>query len=215
MTINMSIPWIKICGFTQVDNAVACTRYEPDAIGLVFFEKSPTNVTMERAAQICRALPEQTEKIGVFVDKPYDQVVEIVNQSGLTGVQLHGQESPEMVKRLRQQGLTVIKALFAAKSPDLSQASQYNQASSLLVEYGKGNLPGGNAESWDYRISESLNTTLPVVLAGGLSPENVAGVVAAVNPGGVDISSNVESEPGVKDPEKVKRFILAIRNLAE
>jgi len=161
--------WIKICGLTLKANAIECAILNPDAIGLVFFEKSPRNVSIEQAKKICSALPKTIQTIGVFVDEPFERIMEIVNTCGLTGVQLHGSESPELVDQLLDNKLIVIKALFAAKAPFLDQSDLYANASFLLIEYGKGVLPGGNAESWDYEISLQLDTTTPVILAGGLS----------------------------------------------
>lgn len=204
--------WIKICGLTRPDNALECALLEPDAIGLVFYEKSPRNVSINQAKDICSSLPGSVSKIGVFVDKTYEQIIKIVELTGLTGVQLHGNESPALVDKLIKKNLIVIKALFAAREPFLEQAKEFNNASYLLIEYGKGILPGGNAESWDYELSLKLKTTCPVILAGGLDSGNVVQAIRSVQPAGVDISSNVEKKPGVKDLKKVKSFIQAARS---
>ena len=205
-----SRPWIKICGLTRVENAVACAALGADAIGLVFFKKSPRHVSNQGARDICKALPGSTDKIGVFVNKTYGRIMEKVDDCGLTGVQLHGHEPPDLVHRLRAENLVVIKALFAAREPFLDQAQAYEGASYLLVEYGKGALPGGNAESWDYGLAKRLNTRTPVILAGGLTCENVARAVKRTCPAGVDISSGVERSHGVKDISKVRAFIRAV-----
>lgn len=204
--------WIKICGFTDPDNAVDCAKLGPDAMGLVFFEKSPRNVSVETAARITSVLPESIMPVGVFVDKPYDEIMQIVDQSNLKGVQLHGNESPRLADKLLKQDLVVIKAVFAKKTPFLDQANHFKMVSSLLVEYGKGILPGGNAESWDYEISSQIKTDLPVILAGGLNPFTVADALKKAQPDGVDVSSGVEKSPGIKDIHKIKLFIDQVRS---
>ena len=205
-----SRPWIKICGLTRVENAVACATLGADAIGLVFFKKSPRHVSNQAARDICKALPESTDKIGVFVNETYERIMEKVDDCGLTGVQLHGHEPPDLVHWLRAYNLIVIKALFAAREPFLDQAQAYDGASYLLVEYGKGVLPGGNAESWDYGLANRLNTRTPVILAGGLTCENVTRAVKKTCPAGVDISSGVERSHGIKEISKVRDFIRAV-----
>ena len=208
-------PWIKICGLTDPDNALACAEFGPDAMGLVFYEKSPRNVSVDQAARITSVLPQQILTIGVFVDNLFEDIMEKVKGCSLKGVQLHGKEPPELVDRLKKENLFVIKALFAAKKPDLNQARDYSNASSLLVESGKGILPGGNAESWTYEISRRIKTKTPVIIAGGLSPDSITGALKAARPFGVDVSSGVEKIPGMKDLSKVKSFIARINALTD
>ncbi len=205
-------PWIKICGLSDPNTAVACAKQGADAIGLVFFEKSPRNVTIEQAASICAALPTQVIPVGVFVDASFADIMGKVGRCGLTGVQLHGNEPPSLVEKLQKEGLVVIKALFARKDPLIGRHSDYAHASFILVEYGKGILPGGNAESWDYSVCSHLSRKTGLVLAGGLDASNVAGAIADTAPAGVDVSSGVEKAPGVKDMKKIKEFIFAVRS---
>jgi phosphoribosylanthranilate isomerase len=204
-------PIIKICGLTRPDNALACVHAGADAIGLVFFKKSPRNVTMDQAIAITRILHRSILTCGVFVDESFEFIMERVERCHLTAVQLHGQESPTLVERLAKKNLRVIKALFAAKKPDLSDASLYPAASFCLVEYGKGILPGGNAEAWDYGLSARLNTQVPLMLAGGLTCENIEQAIGLANPVAVDLSSGVEKVPGLKDIKKVASFIRKAR----
>ncbi len=205
--------WIKICGFTQIENARECADFGPDAIGLVFFEKSPRNISIEQAAKITAILPKSVMPVGVFVDKSHKEIMHIVHKCNLKGVQLHGNESPDLVDKLTKENLVVIKALFAQKAPYLDQAAHYDKASYFLIEYGKGILPGGNAESWDYEIASQLETNTPIILAGGLDPDTVANAVRKAKPTGVDVSSGVEKTHGIKDVEKVKSFINQINAL--
>ena len=205
--LNKKPPWIKICGLTDPDVAAACAAAGADAIGLVFFDKSPRYVTADRAAAISKSLPDATLPIGVFVDQPFDRIMDTVRKCQLKGVQLHGQESAALVDQLVAEQLVVIKALFAGKPPGLDQYPSFGGASFILVEYGKGRLPGGNAEEWDYRLCQTLSAQTNLILAGGLHPENVYEAFQSIRPAGVDVSSGVEISPGIKDIEKVKRFI--------
>ncbi|MCK4766837.1 MAG: phosphoribosylanthranilate isomerase [Desulfobacula sp.] len=205
-------PWIKICGLTVPENALECANLGADAIGLVFFEKSPRNVTIQKAALISKILPDHILTIGVFVNESYDSIMEKVNQCALKGVQLHGNEPPDLVDRLLEKKLLVIKALFATKEPFLTQASRYKNASFFLIEYGKGALPGGNAESWDYELSLQLKTKIPLVLAGGLHPGNICQAIKAARPAAVDVSSGVEKSYGIKNLNKVESFITRVKS---
>jgi phosphoribosylanthranilate isomerase len=205
-------PWIKICGLTEPENALDCANLGADAIGLVFFEKSPRNVSIKKAAQISNALPDHILPIGVFVNESYDIIMEKVDRCALKGVQLHGNESPDLIQRLLKKDIIVIKALFAKKTPFLTQSEEYCDPSFFLVEYGKGTLPGGNAESWDYELSLQLKTNVPVILAGGLNPDNICQAVRAVKPTGIDVSSGVEKTYGIKDLNKVESFISQVNS---
>jgi len=208
-------PWIKICGLTEPDNALACAELLPDAIGLVFYEKSPRHVTIEQAARITNVLPRHFLTIGVFVNDSFEDIMEKVRKCSLKGVQLHGEESSELVDQLKKENLYVIKTLFVAKNPYLKQAQEYSAASSLLVEYGKGILPGGNAEFWNYEMSLEIKTKCPVIISGGLSPDTIEQALKTARPFGVDVSSGVEKSPGIKDINKIKSFIARINALTD
>jgi phosphoribosylanthranilate isomerase len=206
---NLFIPQIKICGLTRVDEAVKCAELGADAIGCVFYPKSPRNVTGTRAKEISVALPRHVKTVGVFVNASYDEILRTVEHSFLNAVQLHGRESPRLVERLRNENIRVIKALFADKNPSMDRAADYD-ASAFLVECGKGRLPGGNALAWNWEKAVGFSEKYPLILAGGLTPDNVLQALAAAVPDAVDVSSGVESEPGRKNPDKVKAFIAAV-----
>lgn len=205
-------PLIKICGLTRPNNALACARAGADAIGLVFFEKSPRSLSMDQALAITRILPPQILCCGVFVDESFERIMDRVDGCGLKGVQLHGNESPALVAKLAAENLVVIKTLFATKTPFLAQADLYPSASFLLVEQGGGRLPGGNAKVWDYGLCDNVNLPRPMMLAGGLCCENIQEAIGLARPRAVDISSGVEKTPGLKDMEKVKTFIRLARS---
>ncbi len=204
-----SRPQVKICGLTRVDEALECAELGADAIGFVFFPKSPRNVTDDQAKEIITALPVDVKKVGVFVNESFSYIMHKVEHCRLNAVQLHGQELPELVKRLSGEDLIVIKALFSGGKPSFEEAPQYD-ASAYLVECAKGMLPGGNAMTWNWKEAGNVNDRCPLVLAGGLSPENIREAIASCMPDAVDISSCVEKSPGRKDPGKVKSFVDAV-----
>jgi phosphoribosylanthranilate isomerase len=199
---------VKICGLTRVDEAVACAAAGAHAIGLVFYPHSRRYVSPETAREICRAIPAGVARVGVFVDAPAEVVLQTARTAGLTAVQLHGCEPPEVVDRLRREGLFVIKALFAERAPGLERAADY-ASTAILVECGQGALPGGNAQDWDWARAGPLSERHPLILAGGLTPLNAAQAVRAACPDAVDVSSGVETAPGRKDIRNVQAFIRA------
>jgi phosphoribosylanthranilate isomerase len=209
----MNHPQIKICGLTRVDQALACARLGADAIGLVFYPKSPRNVSDETAKAICSALPGTVTPTGVFVNETFDTIMDKVNRCGLKAVQLHGNESPDLVRRLIGEHLPVIKVLYMESDPAVDRIDDY-PATAFLVECAKGILPGGNALSWNFERVRQLKTDKPILIAGGLSPDNISQAITAARPQGVDVSSGVEKSPGIKDLSKVDAFIMAVKQTA-
>jgi len=203
---SQTTPQVKICGLTHAGDAAGCADLGASAIGLVFYPKSPRNVTRHQAREISLALPESVKTVGVFVDETYDTIMQTAEECHLQAVQLHGRESPGLVSRVAARGLIVIKALFLSGRPPLSNASEY-EASGYLVEHGKGKLPGGNALTWNWEKARVLGEQRPLILAGGLAPDNVAAAVSTARPDAVDVSSGVESAPGQKDLVRVADFM--------
>ena len=201
---------IKICGLTSAEQAEGCVRLGADAIGCVFYPQSPRHVSDETAAGICRAVSAEALPVGVFVDEGFDAIMRRVIKCGLAGVQLHGREAPDLVRRLKGEGVLVVKALFFGGHPDPQSADAYS-ADVFLVECARGPLPGGNAMQWDWASARPLGAAHPMILAGGLSPHNVAEAIAAARPSAVDVSSGVEASPGKKDMRKVADFIDSVR----
>jgi phosphoribosylanthranilate isomerase len=204
-------PQIKICGLTREDQAAACVAAGADAIGLIFYPKSPRHVSDTQGARIAEAVAGAAALVGVFVDAAEDEIIRRVKVCRLTAVQLHGKEPATMVDRLKKASLIVIKTLFASRPPGFDRASEY-QPSALLVECGQGSLPGGNARLWNWAGAAALDTACPIVLAGGLAPHNVNQAISAARPAAVDISSGVEQTPGVKDLKRVRHFIREVQN---
>ena len=200
---------IKICGLTHADEAAMCAALGIDAIGCVFFPKSPRHLTDEQARRICLSLPAEIARVGVFVNEPFASVMHKIAHCGLSAVQLHGRESPEFVTALRKESVTVIKALFDGGEPSLEDAHKYD-ASAFLLECAKGKLPGGNAMVWNWEKAKGFRDKRPFVLAGGLSPENVTDAIRVCSPYAVDVSSGVEASPGRKDIAKAEAFVKAV-----
>jgi phosphoribosylanthranilate isomerase len=203
---------VKVCGLTRVEEAVACAEMGAAAVGCVFYAKSPRRVTTALAREIRRALPPGVACVGVFVDEPLARMVAAAVEAGLSAVQLHGNEPPSVAAHLGREGLVVMKALFAEREPHFDRAAHY-RASAFLVECGRGVLPGGNALAWEWAGAAGLAGLYPVILAGGLTPDNVAQAVRAAGPDAVDVSSGVESAPGRKDLRKVADFIAAVSDV--
>jgi phosphoribosylanthranilate isomerase len=209
--IPQGFPQVKICGLTRVDQALACVDAGAAAIGFVFFAKSPRNVSIETAHSIARELPKGIARVGVFVDEPYEVIMHRVTSCGLNCVQLHGQETPDLIEDLKSAGLRVVKSMFSDRSPYLMEADRF-AADAYLAECGKGPLPGGNAKAWNYADARDLGQSHPLILAGGLAPDTVADAIQSACPDAVDVSSGVESRPGIKDMVRVKQFIQAVIN---
>jgi phosphoribosylanthranilate isomerase len=161
------------------------------------------------AKAICLALPLRVTTVGVFVNETFSTVMRKVERCHLRAVQLHGQESSDLVYRLRKENIAVIKALFVDGSPGIDEISHFD-ASAFLVECGKGTLPGGNALHWNWGDAKGIGKKYPLILAGGLTPENVSEAIYAALPDAVDVSSGVESSPGSKDPDKAVSFIESV-----
>ncbi len=208
----MNYPQIKVCGLTNVKEALGCADLGANAIGFVFFPKSPRNVSLNQARKISTALPDHVKTVGVFVNETYDTIMHAVDYCNLKAVQLHGQESPELIHEIAMENITVIKALFMSGAPSLEDVSRYN-AAAYLVECGKGDLPGGNALSWNWAGAREFGEKNPLVLAGGLCSENIKEAISAGLPDAVDISSGVEASKGRKDLNKVARFINRVKQL--
>ncbi len=204
-------PFIKICGLRDPFQAQECARSGASAVGVVFFEKSPRNIDLYGAKKVCASLPEDMISTGVFVDESYDFIMNAVRTCDLKAVQLHGSEPPRLAMKIADHGIKVIKALFRVKDPLFSEIASYDHVWAFLLEKGDGNLPGGNAEKWDWDISVLADKGHRIIIAGGLESGNVAEALATSGAFGVDVSSGVESSPGIKDLRQVKQFIKEVK----
>src|SRR5437867_795568 len=195
---------VKVCGITSIEDAVMAVEAGADALGLMFYERSPRKISIETASAIKNALPPFVVKVGVFADAT-ENVIRTAALSGLNALQFHGNETPEFVKRFSP--TTTIKAFRIQNAASLAQLVAYNTSAWLLDSYTPAQLGGtGTTFNWDLAL-QARKLGRPIILAGGLTPENVAEAVRKVRPYGVDVSSGVESAPGKKDPAKVAAFI--------
>ena len=195
---------IKICGLTNANNAREASLLGIDAIGLVFYDKSPRHVDVESALEIVNALPPFINRVGLFVNADSSFVDEVLCEVPLDTLQFHGDES---VVECTQYAMPFIKALRVNQETNITQmADDYHQASGLLLDAFNKDTYGGTGESFDWSLAK-VDIDLPIILAGGLNPNTVADAVSQVNPYAVDVSSGVESEPGIKDIDKIRKFI--------
>jgi phosphoribosylanthranilate isomerase len=200
---------IKICGITSVEDALAAARLGADAIGLVFYPPSPRYVEVEQAAEIAAALPPFVTTVGLFVNADEQTIADVISRVRIDLIQFHGNECKDYCG-LHQR--PYIKAVRMSDDVDLdNQLNDFSQARGLLLDTYKAGVPGGTGEqfNWD-RVPAHLADK--IILAGGLTPENVKDAVAQVHPYAVDVSGGVESAPGKKDTEKMARFIEAVRS---
>lgn len=212
---------VKICGVKTLNDALAALDTGADMLGLNFHPPSPRCLTVDAAARLARHIRNRGEPVtlvGVFVNRPPAEVVAIMNACGLDLAQLSGDEPPEDLVAL---GPRVFKAIRVTSRADASErARRYragppNGPALLLDASAAAGTFGGTGQMADWQVAAALAAELPLLLAGGLTPENVAAAVAAVRPWGVDVASGVESAPGVKDPRKMAAFVAAAREAAD
>lgn len=196
---------IKICGMTTVADALHAVESGADAIGLIFWAGSKRAVDVAQAQAITRELPPLVSVVGVFVDETPDRVRSIADAVGLSGVQLHGQEQVAEWARFPRPVLKALALEAYATSPWRTARA------AILVDAHDPVTIGGTGRTIDWQAAHAIAVTRPLVLAGGLTPENVGQAVASVAPWGVDVASGVEQSPGVKDPARVRAFVEAVR----
>ncbi len=200
---------VKICGITTVEDALMAIEAGADALGFVFYDKSPRNILPERAAEIIGLLPPFIHVVGLFVHAQLDFVNATADRCRLDIVQLHGEESKEFCARVNRR---VIKAFRVKDITSLDRMEEYRVAGYLLDAYSPKAFGGtGITFNWDTAVVAKKYG--PIILAGGLTPDNVTEAIGHVSPYGVDVSSGVESAPGVKDPAKVREFIKRAKGL--
>ncbi len=195
---------VKICGITRTEDALHAAQAGADAIGLVFYAKSPRYVEAAAAAAIVRALPPFVTVVGLFVDALEDYVRAVLERVPLDVLQFHGKESPAYCARY---GRPYLKAVRVGEDTDLLQcAADYATAQALLLDTYVPGVPGGTGECFDWTWIPAV-LPKPIVLSGGLTPDNVRQAIGQVHPWAVDVASGVEASPGCKDPAKVSLFI--------
>lgn len=200
---------VKVCGITNIEMGSVAADSGADAIGLIFAE-SPRRVSAEWAREIVLSLPEGLLKVGVFVNEEPERVLEVAREVGLDYAQLHGDESPETVNAVRGGGLRVIKALRVRDEKSLERLDDYEADFFLLDAYSE-KARGGTGERFDWGVAKAFTGYANILISGGLTPENVRAAIEFFEPYGVDASSSLEDSPGVKNDERVRRFVNAAK----
>jgi phosphoribosylanthranilate isomerase len=229
--------WIKICGITNLEDALTAVEAGADALGFVFYERSPRKTDPETAREIVAKLPDAIEKVGVFVEQTVEEIRETVDQVGLTAVQLYQQERAEAFNDYRKLAASTArreaKIIFVIPGDQFADSGGVHLRSgtswlisknfkkilfAVLIDSSSATQPGGTGQRFDWigvrGFMPALGSLIPTIVAGGLEPSNVSAAMTLLHPWGVDVASGVEARPGKKDPEKVKAFIAAVR-LAE
>lgn len=205
---------LKICGITDPGTARYCAEAGAGALGVVFYEKSPRNVSPTQAREIFRQVPASVARVGVFVDMRAEDMVAMARGADLDTVQMHGRESPAVIEAVMRAGFHVVKVLKTAGKNLAEEAGRIPQAAGILVECGKGTLPGGNGSVWDWMGAAVLAGTRPFAVAGGLAPANLGQAALRSRSDAWDVSSGVELSPGRKDPAAVAELLDVARRLA-
>jgi phosphoribosylanthranilate isomerase len=201
--------WVKICGITQPQQGQAIAELGATALGLICVPASPRYVTVSQMQAVTGVLPKTVECIGVFANTTVEGIIQIATQTELTGIQLHGQESPEFCDRLRQRlpEVKLIKALRIKTVEDLQSAIGYvNHVDRLLLDAYHPQHLGGTGKTLDWQVLQQFYPGCPWLLAGGLTPDNIQEALQMVQPNGIDLSSGVERCPGDKDLTKVAQL---------
>ena len=214
--------WVKICGMTNLEDALVAVDAGADAVGFVFYEKSPRCVTVEMVREIVRKLPDSVEKVGVFVSTAAEAVEGIVRWTGLTAAQIypdaHNRLDDEYLEKLSGRVIPAIST-SGKREDEMSGFRVSNgmrgRVIAALVDSGNSERPGGTGRkfNWEQLPAFASRMGVNVIVAGGLSPQNVGAAIEKMKPWGVDVVSGVEASPGKKDPEKVRAFVRAVREM--
>jgi phosphoribosylanthranilate isomerase len=199
----------KVCGITNPGDARVAADAGADAIGMIFAE-SARRIGLEEARKVGIALPDDVSKVGVFVDASVAEVLQTARTVGLDLAQLHGDETPETVAAVRAGGVAVMKAIRVRNAAALAQIERY-EADLILLDAWSEKARGGTGERFDWELAKSLVGRGNIVVSGGLTPENVRDAIEFFEPYGVDAASSLESTPGRKDDERVRRFVSAAK----
>jgi len=203
MMANNNQVKVKVCGMTNLKDTLVAVEEGADAVGFIFYKKSPRSVTMKLVREIVLELPPFVDTVGVFVDETAEQINKIADYCNLDMVQLHGDESPTFCKRMRRR---VIKAFRVKDMQSVKKLSNY-QVSGFILDTFSESLHGGTGKVFDWNLALPAKKFGPVIMAGGLTPNNVRQAIQRVRPYGVDVCSGVESEPGIKDHKKIRVFL--------
>ncbi len=206
---------IKICGIKNEDTLICCRKNKINFFGMIFYAKSPRNISVENA----NILQKKSENlningVGVFVDKNISELEEIIKNLKLRYVQLHGSEDELYIRDVKKNDVKIIKSISINNVNDLKKIHHYNSADYFLFDYKplRGELPGGNAKSFDWNILKGLETNKPWFLSGGININNIQQILKDIKPFGIDLSSGVEKELGIKDNRIINNFISKLKD---
>ena len=206
---------IKICGIKNRDTLMCCENNNISFFGMIFYTKSPRNISIENANKLLKISEKlNINGVGVFVNKEIDKLKEIIEHTNLKYVQLHGSEDELYIKNIKKLGVRIIKSISISIKDDLNKIKDYKSADYFLFDYKpkKNDLPGGNSKSFDWKILKSLKTDKPWFLSGGVNINNIQQILSDINPYGIDLSSGVEKELGIKDNHIINNFIRKLKN---
>jgi len=201
---------IKICGIKNIDTLFCCERNRVNFFGMIFYKKSPRNILFEDAKILQKiSVNLNINGVGVFVNYNINELEEIIKNLKLQYVQLHGQEDEEYIKTIKKIDVKIIKSISISKKDDLNKINKYKSSDYFLFDYKplQNELPGGNAKSFDWNILKYLETDKPWFLSGGINMNNIDEIANDINPFGIDLSSGVEKELGIKDNGIINNFI--------
>ncbi len=201
---------IKICGIKNEDTLLCCERNGVNFFGMIFYKKSPRNISFKNASMLQNISQNlNINGVGVFVNKNIVELEEMIKNLKLKFVQLHGSEDEQYIKTLKKMNIKIIKSISISNVNDLNKIYKYESVDYFLFDYKplKGELPGGNSKSFDWNILKNLETKKPWFLSGGINTDNIKQILKDINPLGVDLSSGVEKELGIKDNGIINNFI--------
>ena len=230
MTGSIEMTWVKICGMTNLEDALVAVDAGADAVGFVFYEKSPRYVTVEKAGEIAEKLPKTVEKVGVFAGESLRRLAEIGACVDLDALQVYPLSAAQSYSATRDPDATIRRqkrlyfALPVERFVNDEQGTTLDLVrkpkdtfTAILLDSGSGQRPGGTGVRFDWNkatpIVASLGRTERIVIAGGLTPDNISQAIGILHPWGVDVASGVEASPGRKDPEKVRAFVRTVREV--
>jgi phosphoribosylanthranilate isomerase len=208
--VDLTVPKIKFCGLTRLGDAERAVAAGAWALGTIMWPGSPRRCRVPVAAEIAAAFRRRVEIVGVFVNPTLDNVTRIAEETGITMLQLHGDEGPAFcAEAARRTGCRVIKAARIRSGADVQALGPFHTDFHLLDSY-VADVPGGTGETFAWELAREHGKKVPMILSGGLTPGNVADAIAAVRPFAVDVASGVEAAPGRKDPDKLEEFAAAV-----
>ena len=206
---------IKICGIQNEKTLLCCERNKVNFFGMIFYKGSPRNISFENASILQNISKDLNIKgVGVFVNKDINELKKIIKNLKLRFLQLHGSEDERYIENLKQTGVKIFKSISISNKNDLGIINKYKSVDYFLFDYKplKGELPGGNSKSFDWNILKNLETKKPWFLSGGINTNNIKQILEDINPLGIDLSSGVEKELGIKDNRIINNFIRKLKN---